>query len=73
MIAALNLAEAITRNSVRYVAQEVVHAACLFFNEDETIRLILVILAENDWHYLKVFSHGNMTGRPPHKQFPEIT
>ncbi len=65
--AALNLAEVITRNPIDSVPDEDVHAACLFFNETEMIRLILVILAENDWHYLNGFSHGNMTSRPPHE------
>jgi alkylhydroperoxidase family enzyme len=51
--AALNLAEAVTRDPITTVPDVVFHTACLIFNESEVICLILVILAANDWHYLK--------------------
>jgi AhpD family alkylhydroperoxidase len=65
--AALNLTEALTRHSIKTVPGDVVQAAFLFFNESEMLCLILAILAANDWHYLKGFQDGNMTGRPPHE------
>jgi len=66
-IAALNLAEAVTRHPIRTVPDEAVHAACLFFNESEMICLTLTILAVNDWHYLDGFAHTPKTRRPPHE------
>ena len=62
--AALNLAEAITHNSINTVPDDVIHATRLFFNETETIRLILTILAVNDWYYLNASSVGGTTRRP---------
>jgi len=50
--AALNLAEALTHNPIDAVPCEVVHVARFFFNETETIRLTLAVLAVNDWYYL---------------------
>ena len=50
--AALNLAEAITFDSIGGVPDQVVRVACLIFSESEMICLVLTILAINDWHYL---------------------
>jgi alkylhydroperoxidase family enzyme len=65
--AALNLAEALTHDPIGAVSDDVVHATFFFFNENEMLCLILAILAANDWHYLKSFENGNMTGRSPHE------
>jgi len=50
--AALNLAEAISRDPISTVSNAVFHAACVIFSEIEVICLILATLAANDWHYL---------------------
>ncbi len=60
--AALNLAEGLTYNPIDAVPPEVVHAAHLFFNETQMIRLVLVILAVNDWYYLNGHSVENIMG-----------
>ena len=65
--AALNLAEALTRNEITAVPDDIMNAAFLFFNEGEILCLILAILAANDWYYLKGFPNSHMTGRPPHE------
>ena len=66
-IAALNLAEAVTRNPIDDVPDMDIYAACLFFNESEMICLTLAILAVNDWHYLYGAKRGAKTRRPPHE------
>ena len=58
--AALNLAEALTRNPINTVPDEAIHVARVFFDKTATICLTLVILAANDWHYL------NDSSTPPH-------
>jgi alkylhydroperoxidase family enzyme len=50
--AALNLAEGLTYNPIDAVPDDVVHVVRFFFNETETIRLTLAVLAVNDWYYL---------------------
>jgi AhpD family alkylhydroperoxidase len=65
--AALNLAEALTRNPIRNVPGDVVRTVLLFFNESQILCLILAILAANDWHYLRGFHHDKVTVRPPHE------
>ena len=61
--AALNLAEALTRNPIDAVPYDVIHVVRLFFSETETIRLTLAVLAVNDWYYLNVSSAGGRTCR----------
>lgn len=61
--AALNLAEALTQIPINAVPGDVVQAIRLFFNEIETIRLILAILAVNDWCHLNASSTGGRTCR----------
>jgi len=61
--AALNLAEALTHNPIDAVPDDVIHAAGFFFSGVETIRLILAILAANDWYCLNMFSAGGRTCR----------
>jgi AhpD family alkylhydroperoxidase len=65
--AALNLAEALTRNPIKNVPGDVVRIVLLFFNESQMLCLILAILAANDWHYLRGFHQGKVTVRPPHE------
>ena len=65
--AALDFAEALTHNPISAVPDDVVHAAFIFFNETQMLRLILVILAANDGHYLKGFYEGIKQHRPPHE------
>jgi AhpD family alkylhydroperoxidase len=65
--AALNLAEALTRNPISNVPGDVVRTVLLFFNESQMLCLILAILAANDWHYLRGFHHDKVTVRPPHE------
>jgi alkylhydroperoxidase family enzyme len=50
--AALNLAEAITFDSIGGVPGEVMRVASHIFTEGEILCLVLAILATNDWHYL---------------------
>lgn len=50
--AALNLAEALTRNPINSIPKEAVYVARVFFDKTAMICLTLVILAANDWHYL---------------------
>ena len=54
---ALNLAEAVTRNPLSSVLSTAVHAASIFFIEEEAILLAMDVVAINDRHYLKSFQH----------------
>ncbi len=65
--AALNLAEAVTCNPVTEIPTCAIYAAGPFFTEEEMLLFVLEIVAITDWHYLKGFQNGNMTGRPPHE------
>lgn len=49
---ALNLAEALSSKTSDSNPESALHIASFFFNETAMIRLTLVILAVNDWHYL---------------------
>ena len=51
--AALNLAEALTLNSVENVREEVIHVIRLVFSEHEVVCIIAAILAVNDWFQTK--------------------
>jgi len=65
--AALNLAEAVTCNPISSIPRAAIHAASIFFTEEQMIFFVLEIVAINDWHYLKSFRDAPMTGRPPHE------
>jgi alkylhydroperoxidase family enzyme len=60
--AALNLAEAVTLNVMTKVPENAFRVATLIFGESETLCLILAILAENDWLYLKASSTEHCEG-----------
>ena len=51
--AVLNLTEAITLHEMTEVPDNAIRIAKFIFGQRETLRLIVAILAENDWHYLK--------------------
>ena len=50
------------------IPEEIIYTAALFFNENELIRLLLVILTVNDWHFVKrISASGKKSHRPPHE------
>ncbi len=51
--AVLNLTEAVTLNEMSEVSENAIRIAKVIFGQRDTLRLILAILAENDWFYLK--------------------
>ncbi len=51
--AVLHLTEAVTLNGMSEVSENPIRIAKVIFGQRETLRLILTILSENDWFYLK--------------------
>jgi hypothetical protein len=49
----LHLTEAVTLNGMSEVSENPIRIAKVIFGQRETLRLILTILSENDWFYLK--------------------
>jgi hypothetical protein len=60
--AVLNLAEAVTLNGVMEASKNAIRIAKVIFGQRGTLRLILAILAENDWFYLKRSSSVRRNG-----------
>ncbi len=60
--AVLNLAEAVTLNGVTEASENAIRIAKVIFGARETLRLILAILSENDWFYLKGSSSARCNG-----------
>jgi len=60
--AVINLAEAVTLNGVTEASENAIRIAKVIFGARETLRLILAILSEKDWFYLKGSSSARCNG-----------
>jgi alkylhydroperoxidase family enzyme len=60
--AVVNLAEAVTLNGVTEASVNAIRIAKVIFGQSATLRLILAVLSENDWFYLKGSSSSRHNG-----------